>query len=276
MNNKEILITREVYVNVKKCPSCGTNSFFGIMAKKCFWCGKIVCGNCMPKWQDILVFKVVIESKQRKDAIYRAVGFCSNDCSHQFWEKVLSFPAEDFVETDIANFNRNWIRYWNESILSALNEAKDKSVERVKQAARIHTERFAAYPWLDSANVLLPQAKKSQYNARIALAQNLIACGRALDAANIYEKLKLYDKARKLREKDKRIIIKKTDISVNLNALLKQFRDSGMVAIYRCPHCGGKLKVGKETTIQSLRICEHCGSEVEIMDLVDLLEKALE
>ena len=49
-----------------------------------------------------------------------------------------------------------------------------------------------------------------------------------------------------------------------------------MVAVYRCPHCGGKLKLGKDSSVESLRICEHYGSEVETMDLVDLLEKALE
>jgi DNA-directed RNA polymerase subunit RPC12/RpoP len=230
----------------------------------------------MPNWQNVFVFKAVIEGKQRIDAIYEAVGFCSKDCYNQFWDKVLSFPAADFVETDTKNFNRNWIKYWHESILAALREAKGESAERVRQAVRIHTERFVAFPWVNSSNVFIPQAKKSQNDAKLALAQNLIACGRDLDAAFIFEELKLYDKARELREKDKRITIKRTDISVNLNALLQQFRESGLVAIYRCPHCGGKLKVGKDTSIESLRLCEHCGSEVETVDLVDLLEKALE
>lgn len=229
----------------------------------------------MPNWQSILVFKSVIEGKQRIDAIYEAVGFCSNNCVNQFWEKVLSFLAGDFVETDVINFNRNWIRYWNESILAALTEAKGEA-EKVKQAVRIHTERFVAFPWRDSSNVPISQAKKSQYNAKLSLTKNLIACGRVLDAASVFEELKLYDKARELREKDKRIVVKRTDISVNLNALLQQFRDSGLVAVYRCPHCGGKLKVGKETSIESLHTCEYCGSEVETMDLVDFLEKALE
>jgi hypothetical protein len=262
---------------MKRCPSCGATSIFGINLMKCFWCGKVVCANCMPHWQGNLVFKAVIEGKQREDAIYEAVGFCSKNCSAQFWEKVLSFSAENFVETDTANFHENWIRYWNSSILSALPQNQgDPLVEKVRQAVRIHTTRFVGFPWVDSSNMIIPQAKKSADKARLALAQNLIRCGRDLDAANIFEKLKLYDKARELREKDKRIIIKKTDISVNLNTLLQQFKESGLVAIYRCPHCGGKLKVGKDSSLESLRVCEHCGSEVETMDLADLLEKALE
>ena len=231
----------------------------------------------MPNWQSILVFKSVIEGKQRIDAIYEAVGFCSNNCYTQFWEKVLAFPSENFVETDIVNFNKNWVRYWNQSILTALSGSQGgEIVEKVRQAVKIHTERFVAFPWRDSSNMRISQATESQRNAKLALAQNLIQCGRPLDAASVFEELKLYDKARELREKDKRIIIKRTDISVNLNALLQQFRDSGLVAVYRCPHCGGKLKVGKDTSIESLRTCEHCGSEVETIDLVDFLEKVLE
>jgi len=273
--NTSFTHTLRRFTSVKKCPSCGATSIFGIMTKKCIWCGKIVCGNCMPNWYSALLFKAVIEGKQRVDAVYETVGFCSNSCSNQFWEKVLSFPAEDFIETDTSNFNKNWIRYWNESILAALRDSKGE-VEKVKQAVRIHTQGFAAFPWRDSSNMPILQAKKSQYNAKLALAQNLIRCGRILDAARVFEELKLYDKARELREKDRRIIIKKTDISVNLNALLQQVKDSGLVAVYRCPHCGGNLKIGKSTSLESLRTCEHCGSEVETMDLVDFLEKVLE
>jgi DNA-directed RNA polymerase subunit RPC12/RpoP len=203
------------------------------------------------------------------------VGFCSDNCSNQFWQKVFSFPAEEFVETDTNNFFKKWISYWNQSILAAFKDAKG-NYEPVKQAVRIHTQRYVAIPWIDSANRLIWQAKISLRNAKLALAKNLIRCGRSLDAAKVYEELTMYDEARELREKDKRMIIKKTDISVNLNDLLQQFRDSGLVAVYRCPHCGGKLRVGKDTSLESLRICEHCGSEVETLDLVDFLEKALE
>jgi DNA-directed RNA polymerase subunit RPC12/RpoP len=62
---------------------------------------------------------------------------------------------------------------------------------------------------------------------------------------------------------------------VDLNSLLKQIAEQGIVAVYRCPHCGGKLKIGKETSETNLRICEHCGSEIETMDLADFLKTAL-
>jgi uncharacterized protein with PIN domain len=91
----------------------------------------------------------------------------------------------------------------------------------------------------------------------------------------VFEELKLYDRARELREKDRHIVIKKTDVSVNLNTLLQQVRDSGLVAVYRCPHCGGNLKIDKGTNLESLRKCIHCGSEIETMDLTDFLRTIL-
>ncbi len=97
-----------------------------------------------------------------------------------------------------------------------------------------------------------------------------------VDAATIYEeKLKMYDKARLLRQNEKQTIVKHTDVSVNLNELLKQVKDGGVVAIYRCPHCNGTLKVNDKTSLKSLKICEHCGSEIETVDLADFLKTAL-
>jgi uncharacterized protein with PIN domain len=112
-------------------------------------------------------------------------------------------------------------------------------------------------------------------NAKTALAQNLEKCGRTQDAARVYEDLRMYDKSRELREKDRQILVKKTDVSINLNALLQQVKDGGLVAIFRCPHCGGKLKISEKTTLNSLRTCEHCESEIESMDLADFLKTAL-
>jgi lysine biosynthesis protein LysW len=117
---------------------------------------------------------------------------------------------------------------------------------------------------------------KVHTHALLQLAANVEAAGRPLDAAKIYEKnLKMYDKARELREKDKQVVVRRTDILVNLNELLRQVKDGGIVAVYRCPHCGGKLKIDKNVTMDKLRVCEHCGSEIEIMNLADFLRTVL-
>jgi uncharacterized protein with PIN domain len=85
----------------------------------------------------------------------------------------------------------------------------------------------------------------------------------------------MYDKARELRDTDRHIIVKNTSVSVNLNSLLQQIKDGGIVAVFRCPFCGGKLKVNKESTVDNLKRCEHCGSEITSMDLADFLKTAL-
>jgi transcription initiation factor IIE alpha subunit len=109
-----------------------------------------------------------------------------------------------------------------------------------------------------------------------ALAFNLEKCGRHLDAAKIYEEqLKMYEEAKLLREKDKQMIVKRTEVSINLNELLKQIKDGGIVAVYRCPNCNGTLKINNKTSLKSLKTCEHCGSEIETVDLADFLKTAL-
>ena len=85
----------------------------------------------------------------------------------------------------------------------------------------------------------------------------------------------MYEKAKSLREKDKQMIVKRTEVSFNLNELLKQIKDGGIVAVYRCPHCNGTLRINNKTSLKSLKTCEHCGSEIETVDLADFLKTAL-
>jgi len=110
---------------------------------------------------------------------------------------------------------------------------------------------------------------------RLVVVQHLITAGRFEDAAKLYEELGMYKEAGKIRARGSEIRIKKTEVSVDLNSLLGQLKEGGIVVIYRCPHCGGKLKVGKDTNIESLKHCEHCGAEIETVDLVDFLRTAM-
>lgn len=104
---------------------------------------------------------------------------------------------------------------------------------------------------------------------------NLIKAGRLEEAARFYEKRGMYETAGKLRAKEREIVVKNTEVKVDLNSLLKQVAEGGIVALYRCPHCGGKLKIGKESTIAGLRTCEHCGSEIGTVDLAEFLKEIL-
>ena len=85
----------------------------------------------------------------------------------------------------------------------------------------------------------------------------------------------MYAEAGKARAKSSEIKIRRTEVSVDLNSLLGELKEGGIIAVYRCPHCGGKLKVSKESELESLRSCEHCGSEIEAVDLADFLRSVL-
>ena len=85
----------------------------------------------------------------------------------------------------------------------------------------------------------------------------------------------MYDKAKELRQKEKQVILKRIDVSVNLNTLLQQIRERGIVVVYRCPNCGGTLKIKNDASVESIKVCDHCDSTIETMDLTDFLKTSL-
>ena len=265
-----------------KCPNCGASYLLNTPSDKCDWCGKIVCVKCLPQWSDSLQVKNVIENGLDA-AKYKHVHFCSKSCSDFFWNFVAKYPLDE-IGTGISNFGTNLRKLLYAAILTALNldvNHRADAINKVERAIEIETENNAAIlvGLLDDgslqsdARVEIAEFVKRGYST---LALNLEKCGRPQDAAEIYEKkLKMYDKARLLRISDKQVIVKQTDVSINLNELLKQVKDGGIVAIYRCPHCNGTLKVNDKTSLKSLKTCEHCGSEIETLDLADFLRTAL-
>jgi hypothetical protein len=220
---------------------------------------------------------------EQSEAEYRRFDFCSKSCSEIFWNLVLNYPLTD-IGTEIADFEINIRKLLNSAILDALNRdanLRKDAINKVKWAIENETKDYSAFPMkLYSNGTPEPDCRteiiKFTKLAYSALALNLEKCGRPSDAAEIYEKrLKMYDKARLLRENEKKTIVRHTEVSVNLNDLLKQVKDGGIVAIYRCPHCNGTLKVNDKTSLKALRTCEHCGSEIETVDLEDFLNTAL-
>ena len=261
------------------CPSCGASSLLGVSTRQCTWCGKIVCNRCTPQSQGSIAFKTHIEDTSGFGVSYEVAGFCSDSCLEQFWSKVAEYPVDEAIGTDIESFEGNLVWLWNQSILNAVCacnvDVAQNLAPKIKNAIQISSQRFVAFPYCDSTGKPFWMFENLHDKAKLGLAQNLEQCGRTQDAAKVFEELRMYDKARELREKDRRIIIKKTDVSINLNALLQQVKDGGLVAVFRCPHCGGKLKISSQTTVNSLKICEHCASEIEAMDLADFLKTVL-
>ena len=156
-----------------------------------------------------------------------------------------------------------------------MNAVNHDFKEAAQCAIRMHSEKFCAFPGGDSESKPFWMYESFCNKAKLALAENLERCGRIQDAAKAFEELRMYDKSRELREKDRHIIVKNTNVSINLNALLQQVKDGGIVAVFRCPFCGGKLKINKNTTLDLLKTCEHCNSQIETVDLADFLKTVL-
>ena len=261
-----------------KCPSCGATSLRD-STWQCLCCGKIVCDKCVPKLDSKFLIKARMENTLGRPASYEEPIFCSDSCFRNFWLRVQEFPVDTEIGTEITDFSKKLVGLWNQTVLNAVaksySDVAEELVPKAEYAIENHTSKFEAFPWCDNTGKTILPFENFRFKTKLALAQNLEQCGRTQDAAKVFEELRMYDKPRELREKDKHIIIKKTDVSVNLNALLQQIKESGLVTVYRCPHCGGTLKIGKNTNLESLRKCEHCDSEIEITDLTDFLGAVL-
>ena len=266
-----------------RCPSCGKSYFLNSEFGECGWCGKSACRNCLPEWASNLEIKSKMETG-RQDAKYDIVGFCSPSCRDSFNKAVLAYPLSD-VGTCVNDFPNNIRKLYYDAVLSALQSDSasiENTIARVKRAIELESnENSGILMGLNDDGTLIDDYEPASDFIRqgyLILASNLEKCGRYLDSARVYEtRLGMYDKAKQLRDlsRDKKIMVKQTNISFNLNDLLKQVRDGGIVAVYRCPYCNGTLKIDKQTTAKALKICDYCHSKIETVDIAELLRTAL-
>ena len=199
---------------------------------------------------------------------------CSQNCFEKITEQIENKidPKEIIADDRLPPINffveREILKYYTPQKSSNI-------IGKIKN--KLQTKEYHVYfRKLDKANQ--PESalwKRLARYTRLIQAKHFETLREFENAAKIYKSLGMYEEAGKVRAKRDELTVKRTDVSLNLNALLKQIKDGGIVAIYRCPHCGGKLKVGNKTTLKSLRTCEHCGSEIEAMDLADFLKTAL-
>jgi hypothetical protein len=61
-------------------------------------------------------------------------------------------------------------------------------------------------------------------------------------------------------------------ISVDLNQLLSQIRREGLVIPYKCPNCGGTLKITGKKNVQT---CRYCDSDLDMGTLSDFIRSLL-
>jgi DNA-directed RNA polymerase subunit RPC12/RpoP len=202
----------------------------------------------------------------------KAVYACSAKCAEEFAQMVFdAFPLAERIEARDYNEKR-----WDTSLygMDAFDEAcfqvlMKLNPQLVQENLREGKRAYAV------VSIKSPLFEKYHNEAVLVLAKKIEAVGRPLDAAHVYETYGMNDEARVLREKDKQVVVKKTEVSVDLNALLQQVKDGGIVAVYRCPRCGGNLKVGKDCHLEKLKACPYCNTEIKTMDLADFLRTVL-
>jgi len=181
---------------------------------------------------------------------------------HKCWNFYLGLMESDdwyFISESSDRLLQEFREYFS-SIKARLREEQEK---------RVHEEREKY--WKERELELLDEARHAE------------RVGRYEDAAHNYEMLadhyemcKLYEKARELRDRARQLRGKgRQVVVVDLNKLIQQVKNGGIVVAYRCPNCGGKLEIGKDTSAESLKVCKYCGSQIEAMDLANFLRTAL-
>jgi hypothetical protein len=105
------------------------------------------------------------------------------------------------------------------------------------------------------------------------MAKDLEKAGRYEDAGKLFEEFGMIDAAGAVRRKGKAQVV--TNISVDLNQLLEKLRNGGLVTVYKCPNCGGNIKISGTTSSQKLSKCEYCGTVLQTDDLVNFIKDIL-
>jgi len=238
-----------------KCPNCGHRAIM-LNAMRCRNCHKEICDKCA-----IYLFKIWSPDEVILDRWYVCSKQCLEDFANQL-EKQVS-PKDVGISEALAPSKMPFL------VRRAL---LDQGFSAGKGQFQVNFAPIGELDGSPAGNLLW---EKLQKHVRLMVVPNLITSGNFEKAAEIYEKCGMYEEAGKTRGRGKEIRIKRTEVSVDLNSLLRQLKDGGVVAVYRCPHCGGKLKIDKTASIDKLKVCEHCGSEIETMDLADFLKTAL-
>lgn len=204
----------------------------------------------------------------------RDMPICSDDCHDKFLDYFDSFDMKKNMGVHIESI-QNIEAYFRIICLNFISCTQPDIMEKSRRSLNTWSDAKIYYRVSEATEEFWEIKKAFREECLATLAGNMQQAGRYPDAAKIYEMLGEYDHARKMRERDKRVEVRQTNVSVDLNSLLKQVKDGGIVAVYRCPHCGGKLKISEATTLNSLKQCEHCSSEFESMDLADFFKTVL-
>jgi hypothetical protein len=246
-----------------KCDICGKSKLF-LKKTNCFFCGKDGCSDCHTH-----LLTISFGDSFSKGFEKIKLFICNSNCKEHFTNLV-----KQQIEKTTIDLNKrvNVLRYLE--LVFDLNEFHfDEKIMK----------DLIDYPFEPNHNGfyhIYDYVEKTFFEiiyktALTKKAQMLLQVRRLEEAARVFEHLGMYEEAGKARADNKQILIKKTEVTVDLNSLLKQIKTGGFVVVYRCPNCGAPLKVNKESNMQSIRTCKHCNFEIESMDVADFLRTAL-
>ena len=116
--------------------------------------------------------------------------------------------------------------------------------------------------------VELKQALFEGYREKLEYLERV---GRYEEAARLYEKLGMLEKAGEMRRKKREATV----VRLDLNALIRELAERGFTVTYHCSHCGAPIRVSGETNVEDVKVCSHCGSRIEVIDLARFIRSKL-
>jgi len=214
--------------NIVKCPRCG-QSQFGLGLMECQDCHKKVCSDCYHYENGVGLCqdcRPKVIDKYRKEIMVNSGNICPA-CGSEGHLEIISFHL----------FRKHDSRY------DSLEQVYSGPID-YKYLLKCTSCSFIQ----DAKNMSL-----------LSIAQKAEKAGRYEDAAQVYEQLNLLDKARKLRELNRTGTIK--NVNLDLNALIEQLRQGALVMPYKCPNCGGSIRIDKDYN-KGMKSCAYCGSPI--------------
>lgn len=266
-----------------QCFKCGKKGLT-LAVWQCANCRKNVCAQCYRTLPTINADFYNTMKNERFSFLTQK----RNEQKYQQWVRSpssstlnipLFFCSDICRETYIKNHqaqNLEFIRDQSETIIPTYTYLNPKS-PATSQIIRTYIIRDALEPALQKVfdevrdvtfkfNVSI-----SERDGRIVLAKQYEQAHRFEDAAKIYDGLKLWEEAGRVRKKLKQ----QTTLSVDVNHLIEQLKKGGVTTNFRCPNCGASIFIDGKTDPQGLKFCSFCGSTIKTQDLVAFLQKIL-
>ncbi len=60
------------------------------------------------------------------------------------------------------------------------------------------------------------------------------------------------------------------NVTYDLNTLIEQLKSGGLVLPYKCPNCGGSIKIDKNYDGR-MKMCAYCGSPIDTTLIASIL-----